>query len=130
MSNLSPEKKYPAINEDIDTIITGLDGKDYIVDVIDGIRQWTLYLPEEDDEIIIERTLQSIDIDIKNIKKEISEPVLLVKIGRGPTKYQHFLKEQTTRLKTEFPAMTSNERKNTIHDLWEASKSSKSSKSS
>lgn len=124
LSNLSPEKKYPAINEDIDTIITGLDGKDYIVDVIDGIRQWILYLPEPDDEIIIEKTLQSIDIDIKNIKKEISEPVLLVKIGRGPTKYQIFLKEQTTRLKTEFPKMTSNERKNTIHDLWEASKSS------
>jgi hypothetical protein len=124
MSNiltLSPESRYPAINEDIDTIITGLDGKDYIVDVIDGIRQWTLYLPEPDDHIIIEKTLQSIDIDIKNIKKEISEPVPVV-VKKGPTKYHCFLQEQTARLKTEFPKMTSNDRKIAIHDLWEAEK--------
>jgi hypothetical protein len=121
VTNLSPEKKYPAINEDIDTIITGLDGKDYIVDVIDGIRQWTLYLPEADDEIIIEKTLPSIE----NIRKDLSEPLpilAVVKKGKGPNKYQHFLKEQTTRLKLEYPDMTSNERKTAIHDLWEAEK--------
>jgi len=53
--DLTPESKYPAENEDIDTIITGKDGKDYVVDIIDGIKKWILYLPEPDDLVLIQK---------------------------------------------------------------------------
>jgi len=109
---MTPESKYPAANEDIDTIISGSDGKDYIVDIVEGIRQWVLYLPEDDDEIIIEKSLPPIEF----IKKEITAPE---KTKKKPlTDYHHFMSEMTIKLKKENPDMKAPERRAKISEMW------------
>jgi hypothetical protein len=104
----SPESKYPAQNEDIDTIITGTDGLDYIVDIVDGQKKWVLYLPNLNDEITIQKTLPVLE----NAKKEAP------KVKREPNKYQKFLSETTTSLKQNRPELSASERKEIIKKLW------------
>jgi hypothetical protein len=109
---MTPESKYPAADEDIDTIISGTDGKDYIVDIIDGIRQWVLYLPEVNDVIIIEKSLPPIEF----IKKEITAPEKTPE--KKLTDYHHFMSEMTIKLKKEYPNMKAPERRTKISEMW------------
>lgn len=109
---MTPESKYPAADEDIDTIISGTDGKDYIVDIVDGMRKWVLYLPEDDDVIIIEKSLPPIEF----IKKEITAPEKTEK--KPMNDYQQFTSEMTIKLKKEYPEMKAPERRAKISELW------------
>ena len=113
----SPETKYPAANEDIDTIITGTDGKDYIVDIIDGLKQWVLYLPEPHDEIIFMKVLPPI-----SMLPKLNEEVAPTPKAKGPNKYQLFVSDITKKLKKEHPEMTALQRKERIARLWQEQK--------
>jgi hypothetical protein len=110
----SPEKKYPAANEDIDTIITGLDGQDYVVDVgDDGVKKWVLYLPEANHCVIIEKILPplaSLCIEEKDTKKPV------------PTKYHLFLSEMTKKIKESEPDLPAKDRQKKIQQLWKERK--------
>lgn len=112
---MDPESRFPAQKEDVDTIITGKDGKDYIVDIIDGIKKWVLYLPEPNDHIIVEKVLPDIEIQ--------QSPPETEKKG-NPNKYQTFLSEMTKKLKKEEPHLNADERRKKISELWKIHKSS------
>ena len=86
------------------------------MDVIDGFKKWTLYLPEQNDEIIIQKVLPPLK-DISDVKPTV--------ISKGPNKYQVFMSEMTKTLKTEQPNLTSVERKEIISKLWEEEKKKK-----
>lgn len=113
----SPEAKYPAVDEDIDTIIAGTDGKDYIVDIMDGMKQWVLYLPEANDEIVIQKVLPPIN----DLPKLQAEPV---NVAKGANKYQVFMSEITKQLKKDHPEMTSGQRREMVSKLWKEKKES------
>lgn len=108
---MSPENKYPASKEDIDTIITGPDGKDYVVDIVDGEKKWVLYLPEPDDLILIHKVLPSINND----NEENQKPTLTIK---KPNKYQIFISEMTKKIKEEQPKLPATERRKLVQQLW------------
>ena len=107
------EKKYPAENEDIDTIITGIDGKDYVVDVIEGLKKWTPYLPEPDHIVIIEKILPPVE-ETK------------VEVVKKTNNYQKFISEMSLKLKNdkETKNLSGEERMNIIRQMWKESKNS------
>ena len=111
----SPEKKFPAENEDIDTIITGTDGKDYVVDVVEGLKKWVPYLPESDDEIIIEKTLPRVE-GPSPVKKKEKNP------AKEHSKYAEYLKEMTAKFKMEKPDLVPKERISLIQEMWKTAK--------
>lgn len=111
MTDKTPESRYPAELEDIDTIITGSDGKDYVVDVVDGIKKWIPYLPELDHVVTIEQILPKIDLPGGNIQKEV--PTKKIK-----NKYQMFVQEMNPKLKKEHPKMSGTERMELIRQMW------------
>lgn len=116
MTNMTPESKYPAALEDIDTIITGKDGKDYVVDVIEGVKKWVPYLPEPDHVIVLEKILP----DLAFAKAELDK-------NPQPNQYQKFLKETTDWLKKNEPNLSPAERRERVKTLWAAKKSSQKS---
>lgn len=109
MAEDSPEKRYPAEKEDIDTIITGSDGRDYVVDVVDGMKKWVPYLPEQGDIIIIEKLLPKLEV-LQAVKEQPKE-----KKRNG---YQMFVSEMTRKLKEEHKNMSAEERRKIISELW------------
>jgi hypothetical protein len=107
----TPEVRYPAELEDIDTIIAGSDGKDYVVDIIDGMKRWVPYLPEPDHVVTIEKILPKIDLPGASTQKEEGAK-------KQPTKYQLFVTEMIPRLKKEHPNMSGTERMELIRQMW------------
>lgn len=100
--DFTPEKKYPAEHEDVDTIIEGKDGRDYVVDVVDGMKKWVLYVRDPND-IVIE-------------KKIVIQPA---------NTYQSFLKEMTEKLKVQEPDLPPVDRLKKIQHMWRESKSNR-----
>lgn len=94
---MTPEDRFPAENEDIDTIIEGKDGRDYVVDVVDGMKKWVLYVRDPND-IVIEK------------KITLALP--------GTNRYQTFLKEMTEKLKIEEPDLAPGARLKKIQQMW------------
>lgn len=101
--SLTPQDRFPAEHEDIDTIIEGKDGRDYVVDVVDGMKKWVLYVREPNDIVI---------------EQKIARPNLPSNINR----YQSFLKEMTEKLKIEEPDLAPGARLKKIQQMWRESK--------
>lgn len=97
--DLSPENRFPAENEDIDTIIEGKDGRDYVVDVVDGVKKWVLYVRNPND-IVIEQKM------------------VLASPPSNINRYQSFLKEMTEKLKIEEPSLAPGARLKKIQQMW------------
>jgi hypothetical protein len=108
----TPETKYPAKNEDVDTIITGSDGKDYVVELVDKIKKWIPYLPEPTDIVIIEKVLPPTPVP------ESKSRQTLMKAISEQLSWPEFCSESTTRLRKEEPQLSGAERKAIISDLW------------
>ena len=114
----TPESKYPAENEDIDTIITGPDGQDYVVDIVDGLRSWIVYLPHEDDMLIIKKILPRIDdTQIIDTNKDINtkKPNANNKESNG---YQKFMNEMVDKIKQDNPEIAGTDRIKMIRSMW------------
>lgn len=112
MTDMTPESRYPAALEDIDTIITGKDGKDYVVDVVNGIKKWVPYLPEPDHVIVLEKILPDLEFAAKAEEEKKT----------NPNKYHVFLKETTDWLKKTEPQLTPGERRKRVQEMWAAHK--------
>lgn len=100
--DLSPEHRFPAESEDIDTIIEGKDGRDYVVDVVDGLKKWVLYVRDPNDIVIEQR---------------------MVFPSNNMNRYQSFLKEMTEKLKIEDPGLAPGARLKKIQQMWKERKS-------
>lgn len=111
MCDKTPEARYPAELEDIDTIITGLDGKDYVIDIVDGMKRWVPYLPEPDHVVTIEKILPKIDLPGGTTQKEDAAK-------KQPTKYQLFVTEMIPKIKKEHPNMSGTDRMELIRRMW------------
>lgn len=109
MADTTPEARYPAEREDIDTIITGSDGKDYVVDIVDGTKRWVPYLPEPDHVVTIEKILPRIELAGGTKEPELS---------KKQNRYQIFVNEMIPKLKAEFPKMSGTERMSLIRQRW------------
>ncbi len=107
----TPEPRYPAAEEDVDTIITGSDGKDYVVELIDNIKKWVLYLPDPNDTIIIEKVLPP--LEMPNAPSLSSN-----KLEQKQLTWQDFSKETSDRIKKEEPHLSGSERKAKVSELW------------
>lgn len=111
---MSPESKFPAANECIDTIICGKDGNDYVVDIIDGIRKWVPYLPLPDDVV----TIEHIKKDVCKEKGEVSHVEKNTPKQPSPNRYQQYLKDMTAKLKNENPDLAPKDRLELIRKMW------------
>lgn len=109
MGDRTPEARYPAENEDIDTIITGSDGKDYVVDIVDGAKTWVPYLPEPDHVVTIEKILPKIDL-LGDAKQEPP--------AKKKNRYQIYVDEMIPKLRAEHPRMSGTERMALIRQMW------------
>lgn len=58
---------YSAVNEEINTVMNGKDGNDYIVDTVNGKHKWVLYEALSNDEEIIEYVHEP---EIKSVEKK------------------------------------------------------------
>lgn len=96
--DLTPEHRFPAELEDVDTIIEGKDGRDYVVDVIEGLKKWVLYVREPND-IVIEKKIICVNPAPSN-------------------RYQSFLKEMTEKLKVSEPDLAPKDRLKKIQLMW------------
>ena len=117
------QKAFPAELEDVDTIITAPDGKDYVVDVIAGLKQWVLYNPDPDDVIEIEK-VPFPEALIPPPKKQ-APPAPKKSPTKEPPKqnrYQIFVSEQTVKLKLEQPNLSGQDRLALIRDMWKHQK--------
>lgn len=112
MEDTTPESRYPAEREDLDTIITGPDGKDYVVDTVEGFKKWVPYLPEPSDVVIIEKILTP----------DLALPTAEEIPKKSPNKYQMFLKTMTEKLKKEEPDLLPKDRMKKIQQLWKEQK--------
>lgn len=115
--NASPESRYPAEKEDVDTIVAGSDGRDYVVDVVDGVKKWVPYLPEPDDLVVIDKILPKIDLPVQK------SPQKPAPAKKGPNKYQLYVSDMTKRLKEERPELAAADRIAVIKQMWANMKS-------
>lgn len=112
MADATPEARHPAEKEDIDTIIAGSDGRDYVVEVVEGVKKWVPYLPEADDVVVIDKILPKIDLPVQK------SPQKPAPAKKGPNKYQIFVSEMTKKLKEEQPNLQPSDRISIIKQLW------------
>lgn len=120
VKDTTPEPRYPAAEEDVDTIITGSDGKDYVVELIENIKKWVLYLPDPNDTIIIDKVLPPMNAPSTSKPNSSS---LEKNVSNKPQTWQDFSSEMTEKIKKEEPHLSGAERKAKVSLLWKDYKS-------
>ena len=119
IKDTTPEPRYPAAEEDVDTIITGSDGKDYVVELVNDIKKWVPYLPDPNDTIIIDKVLPP--INAPSTSKPKSSPDK--NSNDKPLTWQDFSSEMTEKIKKDEPHLSGAERKAKVSELWKEYKS-------
>jgi len=122
-----------AADNDLDTIMQGLDGNDYIVvDAASG-PMWELFVEHIDMPIAYISILPSpVTIapkppksHVKNVKTTRGRPKKEKDAKprtRAPTAYNIFLRETLTQLSQDYPQIPNNERMKMASRLWNANK--------
>lgn len=134
-------------DEELDTIVQGYDGNDYIIVLKNGCKIWDLYNTNNEDEELFCMPNVTIRSDKKPVKMKktagkidvpqqtvTSEPV---KRGRGrpkknpdheprkprqPTAYNLFLKAKLAELSITYPHLPNKERMKIASNIWNETK--------
>lgn len=114
VKDTTPEPRYPAAEEDVDTIITGSDGKDYVVELIEDIKKWVPYLPDPNDVIIIDKVLPPLNAPNTNSKSNSPKN----NQDQKPMTWQDFSSDMSEKIKKENPNLTGAQRKAKVSELW------------